>query len=502
MDPWLRNIGGTIIVGLTVLIPRAAEAQLVSLRTVPLPAGEQFLFTPTQTLGMGGPSFALQDAWGDGFVNPARGSRSEKLRLFTLPTFYSADGPTGGGATLPFAFVGRGARVFGGAAFAVQAADDPNAVSGWNGGYYPMGTTVLTTGNPAKPAGLGAPVNRYGAAYGGWTLGDGRTSVGFGFSAAHLENLSPVERLFWNSRTWIAEAGNSWDARVGVLRDLGAGRSIEALLLNTRSDFSYDVGRAAWGFMAPSTYTTRYWTDHNRDRDNIWGAHVRYVGGVARDGWRTSFIGTVNRKTYPSLPNYDVASVPRDPGESWAFQAGVGANRTTARRTVVYELVVEPAWSHTWANSADSAGAPVVRTSENWLHFVNGHVLAGAEHRTSWGALQYGLRLDEVHYSISRQVFSAGSSVESGSTWLEWTPTWGIALHAGMAELRYTGHITMKGAPDLGWGESKTTVQPPTMDTGDYLPPVIGGWTRDFWSAAHQITFSVPLGRKVTADKR
>jgi hypothetical protein len=182
----------------------------------------------------------------------------------------------------------------------------------------------------------------------------------------------------------------------------------------------------------------------------------------------------------------------------------VGANRVTPKRTVVYELVVEPAWSHTWANSPDSAGLPIVRTSENWLHFVNGHILGGAEHRTSWGALQYGLRVDEVHYSISRQVFNTlGGDVESGSTWLEWTPTWGVTLHAGAAELRYTGHITMKGAPDIGWGESKTVVQAPTMETGnDYLPPVIGGWTDDFWSAAHQFTLSIPLGRKVAAEKR
>lgn len=483
MDPWLRNLGGTFIIGLAaVLVPRAAEAQVVFLRTVPLPAGEQFLVTPTQTLGMGNPSFAVTDAWGDPFVNPARGARNERLRLFALPTFYGADGSSGGGASLPFAVLGRSGRTFGGAALAFQAADDPNAAYYWNN-------------VPNKPAGLGAPVNRYGSVLLGRVLGDGRTSFGLGVSAAHLEAVSAVERLYSN-RTWLAQSGRTLEVRAGVLRELGGGRSIEALLLNSRGDLKYDVGRVAWSWMnnTPSTQN-RYWVDHNRDRSNIWGAHVRYVGSADSSGWRPAVIATVNRKTYPSLPDYDIAPVPRDPGESWAFQAGIGTSRVTQKRTIVYEIALEPAWTHTWANSApDSLGSPIVRTSENWLHFIDGHALAGMESRTSWGAWQAGLRIDEVHYSLSRQVFTGtGRDVDTGSSWLEWTPTWGFGVHAGMAELRYTGHITFKGGIA---GESKVIVTPANSGGSDYVPPAINASDEDFWSAAHQFTVSIPLGKR------
>ena len=57
------------------LTPRVS-AQVIGLKTVPLAAGDPFLIFPSQNLGMGAASFALQDALADPFANPAAGVRT------------------------------------------------------------------------------------------------------------------------------------------------------------------------------------------------------------------------------------------------------------------------------------------------------------------------------------------------------------------------------------------------------------------------------------------
>ncbi len=492
MTPGLRNIRSTLIsLILTSASPAVVGAQVVPLRTVPLPAGEQFLVVPSRNLGMAGASLALDDPWQDPFVNPALGARNEALRIFALPTFYGADGQAGGGASLPVAFLARRGRIFGGGGFAYQAADDPNA------NYY----SWQLTGPGAPPPDLGPPSNRYAYGLLGWTLGDGRTSIGAAVSGAQLEEISAVERLY-EGRTWLAEGGQTRDYRVGVLRELARGGSVEAVLLNSRIDMRYDVGRVAW-FYDPVSHLsqTRNWTDRNLDRSSTWGAYFRYLTGRDTAGYRTGYSFTVNRKGYPSLPNYDVAPVPRDPGESWAFSAAIASSRTWGKRTATFEAALEPAWSHTWAmtpTQLDSMGSvvPPARTSENWFRFINAHALAGLERRTDWGVWQLGLRLDEIHYSLERQNYQTGLGTNGSDGWFEYSPTWGLMLRAGRAEIRYAGHFVSNDLPCLDC-ETKTVVQPPPADgSPDYLPPVVGGSNRHFWSAVHQITVSLPLGQR------
>ncbi len=498
----LPNFRRTLLVALAAAaLPAGLAAQVVSLRTVPLPVGEQFLVVPARNLGMAGASIALDDPWQDPFVNPAKGARSEPLRIFALPTVYGANGQGGGGASLPAAFLARSGRLFGGGGFVLQAPDDPN-VNFWQWN---------ASARVGVPADLGPPANRYGYGLVGWTLGDGRTSVGVGASVASLESVGGVDRLYGN-RTWLAEHGWTHDYRVGVLRELPGGASVEGLVLNSRIDMRYDVGRQSWSW-DPVTHISngRYWMERNVDRSSTWGVHLRYLGRPDTAGTRTGFTFTVNRKSYPSLPNYDLAPVPRDPGDSWAFSAGVGTSQVRGKHTVVLEAALEPAWSHTWANAPaqlDTSGNVLVpggRTSENWFRFINAHALVGFDRRTEWGSWQWGLRLDEIHYSLDRQNYETGVNPNGSDGWFEWTPTWGVMLRAGRAEIRYAGHITTNyvdlGCLPLGGCETKTVVQapPPAAGGPDFLPPAIGSSSRRFWTAAHQVTVSVPVGRQRSA---
>ena len=60
-------------------LPCLLSAQLISLKSVPVATGDQFLMFPSQYLGMGGVSIALDDTLYDPFANPAKGSRARGI---------------------------------------------------------------------------------------------------------------------------------------------------------------------------------------------------------------------------------------------------------------------------------------------------------------------------------------------------------------------------------------------------------------------------------------
>ncbi len=70
------------------LAPRVATGQLISLKTVPVAAGDQFITLPSARLGMAGVSIALDDVLGDPFVNPAKGALIDEPILVSAPTVY------------------------------------------------------------------------------------------------------------------------------------------------------------------------------------------------------------------------------------------------------------------------------------------------------------------------------------------------------------------------------------------------------------------------------
>lgn len=86
MNPALRNSFAAVPVVLTLALAMPAAGQMISLKTVPVPNGEQFLLLPSRALGMGGASLALEDPIVDAFANPAKGVRLTGMRVFVAPT--------------------------------------------------------------------------------------------------------------------------------------------------------------------------------------------------------------------------------------------------------------------------------------------------------------------------------------------------------------------------------------------------------------------------------
>ncbi|NNM33708.1 MAG: hypothetical protein HKO53_11615, partial [Gemmatimonadetes bacterium] len=83
MPPRVRSLRLTLPLLLLALWapiagPADVQAQIISLRTVPLAAGNQFGLAPSLTAGMGGATIALADEWADPFSNPALGMALEQ----------------------------------------------------------------------------------------------------------------------------------------------------------------------------------------------------------------------------------------------------------------------------------------------------------------------------------------------------------------------------------------------------------------------------------------
>jgi hypothetical protein len=70
---------------LALSCPNLAAAQYISLKTVPIAAGDQFQLFPSQNQGMGGVSIALNDSLLDPFVNPGKGSLVQGALVFVSP---------------------------------------------------------------------------------------------------------------------------------------------------------------------------------------------------------------------------------------------------------------------------------------------------------------------------------------------------------------------------------------------------------------------------------
>jgi hypothetical protein len=95
-------------------------------------------------------------------------------------------------------------------------------------------------------------------------------------------------------------------------------------------------------------------------------------------------VATTNLMSHPKIPDYEIQNIPRDPGNSQAFNLGAGLSRSAHGSTFALDAVYEPIWSYTWADAAaplqTSAGATIPaggKTIENRFRFSNALIRMG-----------------------------------------------------------------------------------------------------------------------------
>lgn len=428
----------TLIIGF--LFPADSSAQYIRLKTAPVATGDQFLIRPSVNAGMGNLSIALDDTLGDSFVNPAKAWKIKGARLYTLPTFYRISDGNGGARTLSVGGISTGEQWFGGLGVAVQEMDPASGRS-----------------NFLKDE---SSNNNYVWVHGGKLL-DENLAIGAALYWAGLGAMDGVDLLYPRSQR-IEQNGNLMDIRIGLQGYTDAGGQYEALALYSRTDMKHEVsylGVANNTGVQTSTLTTSNsfippepQIEENLDITNTWGAHVGYDQPAGENGWRVGSAFTFNYKTHPKIPNYELMNIPRDPGNTWAFNLGAGTS-VTSEESVTFgiDLVFEPIWSNTWVDAEEDILTPDEsrvrvkkgeKTIENDFEFLNSIIKTGIGWRGSGMILQAGVQAKTYRYHLKQKDYIQGRSRRQNENWTEWVLSFSIGAEFTSFEIRYTGLLT------------------------------------------------------------
>lgn len=187
----------------------------------------------------------------------------------------------------------------------------------------------------------------------------------------------------------------------------------------------------------------------NEDQTRTIGGQLSWDRDLDAPGWRVGLSATVNRKSHPKIPNYQIQNIPRDPGLTWAYEAGFGVSRTRGATTFAIDVVLQPIWSETWQEADEqvtAADGDIIevggRTIENDFFFTNVLLRTGLSHEFKDFGLQAGLSVRSYEYTLEQIDHVEGDFRDLNESWMEWTPTFGATVRLSDLELRYAGLIT------------------------------------------------------------
>lgn len=444
------------ICGAVLAVPIEGLAQLVTPKTVPVLQSGQFDMFPSARAGMGGATIAVDDSLLDPFVNPAKATRIRGAHVFGAPFFHSISGARGGGRTLPVGGGGTWGAWSATGLFTFQQSD--RARPAWN---------VATSDRSA--------LNQYVAGSIARRMSPS-TSIGFGVQLAAIDAIDGVDLLYGGSDR-IDQSGSLSDFRFGLTKDVGANRHFEIMLLHARTDMRHDVRFTTWRWDSLARRSIQQQrTERNEDRTRIWGLHTEYSRPIGSEGWQLGWLGTANRLSHPKIPNYVIQNIPRDPGTTYSFNAGVGISRSVRGTSFAADLIFEPMFAETWADAARDtaiAGGGTIpagaRTVDNDFRFNNVKARFGAgrdfviREGTTLG-YQVGLGLHAINYRLQQANHVQRTFRTQREHWIEWSPTLGLRLRSRDLDLLYNFSLTC-GPGACGQGDGQVVfVNSPGMD--------------------------------------
>jgi hypothetical protein len=463
-----------LVAALLVGSPTLLPAQLISPKTVPVHQGEQFSIYPAQWPGMGGVSIALADTLGDLWSNPAKAARLRVGSVQVMPFTHSAT--AGGGRSLPVSLLQTGGRLAAGALVTMQEIERRDA---------PFNAT-----NSERRAS-----NSYYSGVVAARLGPG-LAVGAGVSYADLGGVDGVSALYAGSDR-LRQSGRQFDARLGLTREFTSGATVEVVAVGHRYRMTHDV-RYPETFIWPPT--CQPWGDPsvpscqpvtvpareevNLDRTNTAGVHAVYLTPPTAAGWRVGYLLTANRLSHPKIPNYRIQNIPRDPGHTNAFNAGFGLSRALGQSTFALDVILEPMWSHTWADAGgdttDVNGVVLpqgAHTIDNDFRFRNSRIHVGFAHDFPTESdsamvfgIQVGLGMRSINYTLDQANHVLRESRSQDEAWTEWTPAFALRLRGRDLELSYAVSVTC-GSRCLSLGGDAVSVTAPPSGPGVIAAP-------------------------------
>lgn len=469
-----------------------AQGQSWPIKTVPDPVGEQFLILPTSNPGIAGLKIMADDQLGDPFTNPALGRGEAAATFYLAPTSYGDHRGTLAGRTIPLGAIFTGPRWFGALALAVQRLESaPNPVF-------------------RAPAQLDSAIsyeegrNIYAVAALGRQVGS-RTSIGVRVAHGDLELMDGARRLYPESLA-VQQSGEVTSLAVGAVHHLGSERTLELVLSGAEVAMDYTVARWRW-IPSPSSdmQVPEPWTELNGDRSRIRKARLRYRHPIPGLGIRVGAIGAIHSRRQLGTPGFDLVNVPRDPGNSTIFEAGVGVETTATENLFGAEFTYAPGTAHgrTFAQTPSLTSTGQVRdpdgpTVDHRFRFANWRLDGGMELVQGPITFQLGLGVRRYRSSLVQDDHIHGGAHRERQAWFEWAASTGATVALGPLDIAYSGRLVAKGlAPCPPWsfrnsclGELETF-----RDTELMVAPTDAETLPDFQVVTHRIMVSVPIWR-------
>lgn len=499
VDP--RRVGWplalTILMGILSLCRPSLHGQIVPVKTVPVAAGDQFLLFPSGNLSMGGVSLAIPDTLGSVFVNPSTGARLPESLVFGSPTHYSISRGNGSGGTLPLGTLFRSGDWFGGGALAIQELEGARR-------EIAMGWDWRRTTSPQLLS-EGSARNLYAFGVIGKRFPKEGISVGVSGFWADLNAMDGVDLLYARSEE-IRQSGTLSDLRLGVTKEWNGDRTLELLLLKSRLRMRHDVTYLDWVWTPedPDVESWGEWVSReeaNLDHTDTWGVHLAYQRPLATPGWRVGWSLTGNWKDHPKIPNYEIQNIPRDPGDTRAFGAGVGISRTQGPFRAAMEVFLEPIRSETWADAASDTvsakGATISageKTVENEFDFTNVLVRAGGAWMYRQATFRAGIRIRSISYELEQYDHIQVRRRTQEESWMEWTPGLGASLRLDGAILHYSVLFTTgTGRPGVNWSPDFLSGSALDLSSDFILAPTGPLTLQDARVTTHQLSVVIPI---------
>lgn len=468
------------------------QAQEIAVKTIPVATGGQFLLFPSQNLSMGGVGIALDDTWHDPFVNPAKGINTEGFRFASAPVYYGVSMTEtfsqGGssGRTLPVGLMARQDQFFGGAMMAWQELTQETR----NQVFF------VTDAFAFQPERNSTSLNNiYAWGMGGMQMPGTNLSVGVSAFVAGLNGLEGVRLLYFDGNR-VEQSGQMSAFRAGLYQQWEDGRSAELVVLHHRFAMDHDMPR--WTIEGEPIIHTE------QDRTRGWAVQTGYQQPVG-EGWQVGARLVGDWKYHPKIPNYDVMQIPRDPGNSSAYNIGIGLSRTLGQATFAVDLVYEPIWSHTWADALDDT--PVVcetcddiipageMTVENFFRFHNSIARMGLRRAGDLVDFALGLNVHAYRYHLNQENFVTQVERSQDESWNEWTASLGLGFTFTEFQVRYQGLLTLgTGRPGIDTGWRNFALEDAAAFASDFIVAPAGSLTlQEARVFTHQVSIIVPL---------
>lgn len=471
-----------------ISLPLLLPAQIIAIKTVPLSTGNQFNLFPSQNLSMGGISIALDDPLADAYENPAMGAFGNSFQVIVDPAHFTITDDYGSGLTVPLHISTNKASWFGGVSLALQKLNQGGSNSG------PDQNTLSGKSNN----------NSYFNAFYGRPLSKNNLYWGASVFWASLNALEGVD-LLHRSSSRLDQEGNLSLIKLGLVKLWQDQRRLEALLAYEHFDMTQDVYTNTWSWIDDwGNYApTRQTVQTERDKSNTWAARLNFTRPLGTSNWRIGYSGTANWKSHPKIPNYELMNIPRDPGNSYAYQFGIGLAKINEKASFGFDLVYEPIWSHTWANAIEQIDVddshsiyPGQKTFDNRFEFSNWTVAFGFSNDEEPFGIQLGLNLHVIDYNLKQHNYLDRITRKQNENWWEWYFSWGFRLKTNFGKIYYVGRFTQgTGLPGVA-GEWRTdrAAMADFAAKADFLVAPQGSLTvNEATVLNNQIIISIPL---------